>query len=69
MQKSFCDSRIIKTRKEMNNNWVYIQSGDFFKKQAEKNLKKIKEGRKNKKFRLVKISDTPVTYKEIEVKD
>jgi hypothetical protein len=52
----------------MNNNWVYTQSGDFFKKQAEKNLKKIKEGRKNKKFKLVKISDTPATYKEIEIK-
>lgn len=68
MHKPFGYSRIIKTKQEMNNNWVYTQSGDFFKKQAEKNLKKIKEGRKNKKFELVKISDTPVTYKEIEIK-
>jgi ketol-acid reductoisomerase len=37
MQKPFGYSRIIKTEQEMNNNWVYIQSGDFFKKQAEKN--------------------------------
>ena len=53
----------------MNNNWIYKEGGDFHKKNADKVLKKVKEGRKNKKFRLVKINDTPVTYKEIEVKD
>jgi hypothetical protein len=52
----------------MNNNWIHKEGGDYHKKQADKNLKKIKEGRKGKTFTMVKVCDHPVTYKEIEVK-
>jgi hypothetical protein len=53
----------------MNNNWVYKEGGNFHKKNGEKVLKKIKEQRKGKMYRMVKVSDNPLTYKEIEVKN
>jgi hypothetical protein len=69
VQKPFGYSRIIKTKQEMNNNWVYKEGGNFHKKNGEKVLKKIKEQRKGKMYRMVKVSDYPLTYKEIEVKN
>lgn len=39
------------------------------KKEAEKELKKAKEQRKNKNLRLIKVCDKPLTYKEVEVPD
>lgn len=53
----------------MNNNWIYKEGGNFHKINGEKTLKKVKEQRKGKTFRMVKVSDHPITYKEIEVKE
>ena len=54
-------------------NWVQLQNGAFWKKDAEKSLKKIKAERENisksqnKELKLVKVSDKPLTYKEVFV--
>ena len=36
-------------------------------KEAKKTLKKLKEDRKEKQFKYVKVSDSPLTYKEVEI--
>lgn len=50
-------------------NWTKTTTNASLKKDAEKELKKIKREKKGKKTRLVKVSDRPLTYKEIEIED
>lgn len=52
----------------MNNNWIHHEGGNFHKKNGDKALKKVKDQRVNKKFKMIKVSDHPVTYKEVEIK-
>jgi hypothetical protein len=52
----------------MNNNWIHKEAGDFHKKNGDKALKKAKDQRRGKTFRMVKVCDHPITWKEIEVK-
>lgn len=49
-------------------NWVKTELEESRTK-AQRALEKIKQKRKNKKFKLVKVCDHPPTYKEIEIKD
>lgn len=53
----------------MNNNWIHKEGGNFHKKNGEKTLKKANDQRKGKTFKMVKVSDHPVTYKEVEIKE
>ena len=48
-------------------NWTNTDTPTYFKQEGDKALKKLKKTRKEKKYRLVKVSDTPTTYKEVEV--
>lgn len=51
----------------MHNNWVTVRTPKFLKTEAQKALEKVKQQRKGKTFKMVKVSDRPVTYKEVEV--
>ena len=51
----------------MKENWRKGQKSSEREKDI-RALKKVKEGRKYKKYRMVKISDRPLTYKEVEIK-
>jgi len=48
-------------------NWIKDKKWEE-QNSAEKTLKKAKNKREGKIFILIKISDNPLTYKEIEVK-
>jgi hypothetical protein len=49
------------------NNWVVAETPKFLKHEAEKTLKKVSKSREGKRFKMVKISNTPPTWKEIEI--
>lgn len=51
-----------------NQNWIKEANLSEFKKSALKTLEKVKEYESSKKFIYVKVSDTPRTFKRIEVK-
>lgn len=51
-----------------NNNWIGVETPKHFKLQADKVLNKVKKERSKKEFKLVKVSDKPLTYKEVEIK-
>lgn len=51
-----------------NQNWVKTATLSDYKKSALKTLEKVKEYESSKKFIYVKVSDTPKTFKRIEVK-
>lgn len=51
------------------NNWTSAETPRFLKEEGEKALKKIIKSRIGKKFKMVKVCDRPLTYKEIEIKD
>lgn len=46
-------------------NWVNLETPAFWRKEAEKQLEKVKSKIKGKKIKLIKISDKPLTYKEV----
>jgi len=50
-----------------NENWVKEQTLRNLKRSAKSVLSMIKKSRKGKVFKLIKIRDKPLTYKEIEV--
>lgn len=56
-----------KNKDKMNNNWVAVRTPKFLKDEADKTLKKLKKQREGKKYVMVKVSDRPLTYKEVEV--
>ena len=49
-------------------NWVEDNTHKAQTKEAQKKLNDFKRDQQNKKFQLVKVSDHPLTYKEVEVK-
>ena len=51
-----------------NQNWIKEANLSEFKKSALKALEKVKEVEESGKFIYVKVSDTPRTFKRIEVK-
>ena len=51
----------------MNNNWTATEAPKFLKREAEKTLEKLNKQRTGKKYKMVKVSDRPPTYKEVEV--
>jgi hypothetical protein len=50
-------------------NWVKEDNHQTHHKKAKKRLEEIKDQRKNKKYKMVKINDNPPTYTEVEIKD
>ena len=50
-------------------NWTKEETKKQLKIRAQKTLDNIKIESKSKRFRYVKISDRPLTIKEIEIKD
>jgi len=48
-------------------NWTVLNTPTAFRQEAERVLKKEKKRRKGVKTRLIKVSSTPITYKEVEV--
>ena len=50
-------------------NWASETTTSFLKSKGEKALKKAKRKLKGKKYKLIKVSDKPLTYKEVEIKD
>lgn len=52
-------------------NWVHTESTSYQRQTALQLLAKIKRRRygRGKKYRLVKICNSPLTYKEVEIKD
>lgn len=48
-------------------NWALENTGAFWLKDAKKILEQIKSRKKNKKFKLVKVCDRPLTFKEVEI--
>lgn len=52
-----------------NQNWIKQETVNEFKKSALKTLQKCKEFEEGRKFKYVKVSDTPRTFKRIEIKD
>ena len=55
------------TDKALINNWVRHETPKFLKYEAEKTLGKVNKSREGKTFKMVKVSNTPPTWKEIEV--
>ena len=53
----------------MNNNWTYNETPKFLREEALKQVKKANKAREGKQFKLVKVCDRPLTYKEVEIKD
>ena len=50
-----------------NENWVRQETKDEYKKAAEKTLAECKKYESEHKFRYVKVSDMPKTYKRVEI--
>lgn len=50
-----------------NENWVRQETKDDFKKAAEKTLAECKKYEFEHKFRYVKVSDMPKTYKRVKL--
>lgn len=49
-------------------NWSKEETKKFVHEQAIKQSKILKDSREGKKFKLVKVSDHPLTFKEVELK-
>ena len=52
-----------------SNNWTKEETGKELKKRAQRILDAVKENQKGKKYKSVKISDQPKTFKLVEIKD
>jgi hypothetical protein len=50
-------------------NWTKESTPKELKKKANKVLDQLKKDRSGRVFKLIKVCDKPLTYKEIEIKD
>ena len=53
--------------KSPNQNWIIDETILSIKSRDSQRLSELKDSRKDKKFKLVKVSDHPATFKEIEI--
>ena len=51
------------------NNWTSIETPKELRLEAERVLSKLKKQREGKVYEKIKVSDTPLTYKEVEIKN
>ena len=54
-------------KRKSKENWTKKETRTFLHERAKRAVEKENKNRADKKFRLVKISDNPPTFKEVEV--
>jgi len=57
----------MKWNRSINENWIKDQTLDYLRDRDRKRLEKLKAKRSKKRFRMVKVCDCPLTYKEIQL--